>query len=217
MLRKFNFRAIILVLMLSICTILSACSSSNKNYKIQLKDSDIAYLTLCSYSGEGESNYGLISFGHTFLAIENISNEPIIVYNYEIKSGETITISTWSLSEHFGVWFNVESNYILNHDKYNGRYSITTGISSDDISTINSFINKNDKWSILRNCSYFALSLWNEVAEESEYISRKPIFTPSYIQEEIIKFESYEKNKEIATTDSCYYYNNEQLLEFHFK
>lgn len=217
MLKKFNLQAIALVFILGIFTILTACSNNNKDYKIQLHESDIAYFTLFTYSGEDESNYGLINLGHAFLSIENISNKTITVYNYEIQAGETVTIGTWCLSEHFGIWFNIESNYILGYDKYNGRYSITTGINENEITKINDFMSSHDKWGILRNCSYFALSLWNEIAEESEYIQEKPIYTPKYLEEEISKFENHEINRPINTSDKCYYYNNEKFLEFHFE
>lgn len=216
MLKKFNFRAIALLFILCLCTILSACSSTNKDYKVELHESDIAYLTLFTYSGEGESNYGLLNLGHSFLSIENISSETITIYNYEIQAGETITIGTWCLSEHFGIWFNIESNYIVGYDKYNGRYSITTGVNNDDITKINDFMSNHDRWGILRNCSYFALSIWNEIAEESEYIAEKPIFTPAYIQEEISKFANHEINREINTNEDCYYSDNNELVKFHF-
>ncbi len=217
MLKKFHLKAIILILIISICTILSACSNDYKEYKVNIYEDDIAYFSLFSYSDIKEDSYGLINLGHAFGVIENISDEVITIYNYELQPNETITIGTWSLSEHFGIWFNVESNYIRHNNKYNGRYSITTGINKNDITTINDFMSNHDSWGIIRNCSYFALSLWNEIAEDSEYIKERPILTPAYIEEEISKFENYEINREINTNDSCYYYDNDKLLEFHFE
>ena len=215
--KKFSLKAILLVLMISFCTIISACSGGNKDYKINIYEDDIAYITLFAYSGKDESNWGLINLGHAFLSIENISNNPITIYNYELQPSENITVSTWSLTEHFGIWFNIESNYITTCNKYDGRYSITTGANLEDITKINDFMSNHDRWGILRNCSYFSLSLWNEIAEESEQIKERPIFTPTYIEEEISKFASFEINKPINTSETCYYYDNDNLLEFHFE
>jgi hypothetical protein len=215
--KKFHIKAFILVFMISICSILSACNNGNNDYKVNMYNTDIAYFSLFTYSGEGESSYGIVNLGHAFLSIENISEEDIVVYNYTIPAGETVSIGTWCLSNHFGIWFNIESNYIDNCNKYDGRYSITTGISLEDIETIDDFMKDHDKWGALRNCSYFALSLWNEIAEDSEYIAEKPIYTPKYLEEEISKFDTHEINRAINTSNVCSYYNGDKYLEFHFE
>lgn len=217
MFKNFRFKSLILVLFISVCSILTACSNNPKDYKVNIKENDIAYISLFAYSGKEESNYGLMNLGHSFLSIDNISSEDIVVYNFTIPAGETVTIGTWCIDKHYGVWFNIESNYIVNHNKYDGRYSITTGIGTEDIDIINEFIKDHDKWGVLRNCSYFALSLWNEIAEENESISKKPILTPAYLEEEIAKFENYEINRPIVTDSNCYYYDNDKFQKFHFE
>ena len=83
--KKFRLKAILLVLMISFCTIISACSGGNKDYKVNIYEDDIAYITLFAYSGKDESNWGLINLGHAFLSIENISNNPITIYNISIN------------------------------------------------------------------------------------------------------------------------------------
>lgn len=203
--------------MITFCTIFSACEKTDKEYKININNTDIAYVSLFTYSGEGETSYGLVNLGHSFLSIENISTSDITLYNYTIPAGETITIGTWSLSKHFGIWFNIESNYIVNRNKYDGRYSVTTGVSVEDINKLNDFMSSHDKWGCLKNCSYFAQSFWNEIAEESEFIPYKPIFTPKYLEEEIQKFEEHEYNREIITNDTCYYFDGDTFQEFHFE
>ena len=114
-------------------------------------------------------------------------------------------------------WINIESNYIRNSNKYDGRYSITKGITSEDITTLNEFMSSHDRWGILKNCSYFALSFWNEVASDSEYIPPKPIYTPKYIEEEIRKFDEHEYNRPIITDNTCYYFDGDKFQEFHFE
>lgn len=212
-----NLRSILIVLFVCLSTILSGCNNSSKDYSVNIKETDIAYISLFAYSGKDESNYGLLNLGHSFISIENISSEDIEIYNLTVPAGETITIGTWCIDKNLGVWFNIESNYIINHNKYDGRYSITTGIGVDDISTINNFISGHDKWGIFKNCSYFAVSLWNEIAEDNETIETKPIFTPQFVEKEITKFDTYEINRTINTATSCYYFDGNNLQEFHFE
>lgn len=217
MLKNFKLKSLILVLFISLCTIFSACGTGNKDYSVNLKETDIASISLFAYSGKGESHYGLINLGHAFISIDNTSSENLVIYNFTIPAGETVTIGTWCINKHMGVWFNIESNYFVNYNKYDGRYSITTGIGREDIETINNFISSHDKWGVLKNCSYFALSLWNEIAEDSEHIDENPIFTPAYLEEEISKFDNHEINRPIKTDSSCYYYDNDKFYEFHFE
>jgi hypothetical protein len=177
-----KMKSILLVLILVTTSVFSACKKTGE-YSVKFYDTDIAKLTLFSYSGD--YSYGLMNLGHAFLSIDNKSNENITIYNYTLTVGESITLGSWSISQHFGVWFNIESNYIQYNNKYDNRYSISTGLSYDDINTINDFIINNDKWSIVHNCSYFALNLWNSIAENSEKINSRLIYSPQYIQNEI--------------------------------
>ncbi len=214
--KKFTFKALLLSLMLFTCCVLSACGGNPSDYKINLYDTDVAKISLFSYSGKDEAKWGLMNLGHCFVSIENTSSEDINLYKMTIPSGETVAIGTWSLSEHFGIWFNIESNFIASHNKYDGRYSITTGLSQEDLEKIDDYMKEKDMWGPIRNCSYFALNMWNEVAEDSEKIETPLIYTPSYVEGEIKKFDNYEKNRAINTSEKCFYYDGDNFLEFKF-
>ena len=114
----------------------------------------------------------------------------------------------------YGVWYNVESNYIADYNKYDGRLSITTGISREDISTISQFISTHDYWNPLQNCSYFALNLWNEVAEESEKLDKLFIYSPSGIAKQLRCFENMEENKELLTEKRFHYFEDTTPVYF---
>lgn len=206
--------SILIVTILIFSTTITACKSNPDKYTSSITDTDIAKLSIFSFNGESESKLGLLNLGHAFLSIENISEENIELLNKTIKPNETITIGTWAVIEHFGVWYNIESNYILQHNKYDGRDSATIGINEKDIESIANFIAIKDKWNPLENCSHFALSLWNTVAESSEKINNPFIHTPSYISKELKKFDSYQYNKPIITETKMGYFVGEKYVSF---
>lgn len=187
--------------------LLCSCSAE-KNRETVIKSDDIALLTIFTFDGKKESTLGLMNLGHSFLSIENISSDVIEVGKKEIQAGETVAIGTWSIQAHFGVWYNVESNYIADYNKYDGRLSITTGISLDDIDKISAFIDTHDYWNPLHNCSYFALNLWNEVVEPSEQLNKLFIYSPSGIASQLRNFVSVEENRELITEQKFHYYDH---------
>lgn len=194
-----------------------ACKEEDREYKTDISATDIAKFSLFTFNGVGESKLGLMNLGHAFLSIENVSDNNITILNKTISPGETISIGTWSILEHFGVWYNVESNYIVQHDKYNGRISITIGISSDDINKLSEYIASHDRWTPIHNCSNFALNLWDTVASDTEYIEKPLIYTPSYIAKEVKKFSNYERNKAISTENTMGYFSGSEYVSFQFK
>ena len=123
-----------------------------------------------------------------------------------VNPGETITVGLWSVFEHFGVWYNIESNYIKEHNKYAERVSITIGVNVEDILKMSKTIEENDAWTPLYNCSKFALEVWNNVANENEKIESKLFMSPGYLVEEIKGFSGYENVKLCETSTTIRYY-----------
>ena len=195
-----------LLLVLSMIT-LTACKQ--EHHKTLIEASDTALLTLYTFDGSSESTMGLFNLGHAFVSIENISEDTIKIGKNTLEPHEAITIGTWSIKAHFGVWYNVESNYIKNHNKYDGRISVTCGINSNDIATISKFIDNNDYWSPLHNCSQFALNLWNSVASTDEKLVTPVIYSPGKIAKSLKNFEVYETNRQIETGDKMYYFDGD--------
>ena len=193
------------ILIMIACFVFASCSVNIPKHKTSVTSSDVALLTLFTFDGKKESKFGLFNLGHSFLSVENISSETITIGKVEVAPNETISIGTWSIKAHFGVWYNVESNYIKDYNKYDGRISITAGISSEDTEKMNKFILAHDYWSPTNNCSNFALNLWNTVAEEDEELVRPFIYSPSKIAKALKNFEGYETNREIKTSDKFFY------------
>jgi hypothetical protein len=213
--KKFLSRFLAIVLLILSSSILFACKDDNREYKANIYEGDVALLSLFSYDGKSESKYwGLSSLGHAFLSLDNISDNTITIGNRDILPSETIAFGTWSIWEHFGVWYNIESNYISKHNKYDGRVSVTISLNQEELDRLIEYTMSNDNWNPIKNCSCFALNLWNEVAEETEKLNKPLIYTPSFLCEEIYKFGKYETNKPIITTEKSGYFTSAKDVFF---
>lgn len=195
-----------ILIMLS-CFIFASCNVDTPKHKTSVASTDVALLSIFTFDGKKESKYGLFNLGHSFLSVENTSLDTITVGKVELAPNETITIGTWSIKAHFGVWYNVESNYIKDCNKYDGRISITAGISTEDLKKMNNFILSHDYWSPTNNCSNFALNLWNTVAEKDEELIRPFIYSPSKIAKALKNFDGYETNREIITSEKFFFFD----------
>ena len=84
---------------------------------LSVDSSDVALISIVADDGKKDSNIILRNYGHAFLVIENISGENIVVGDREIAPKERVTIGLWNIKEHFGIWYNIESNYISEYNK----------------------------------------------------------------------------------------------------
>lgn len=187
-----------------------------KEYMAVIDEGDKIKLTLFTYDGRGESHFGLMNLGHSFLSIENMFSENIVVGKMTLEPSEEIALGTWSVKAHFGLWYNLESNYSKAYRKYDGRISISIGLTLEDLDKVNKFIEDNDYWGVYKNCSYFALNLFNLVASDSEYIDTPLIYTPSYIANIVKQFDTYETNKVIHSKDKFGYFDGNDYVEYSF-
>lgn len=201
-------------LLIIMCMPLYACSTQTEIKKTTVSSGDIALLTLFTFDGTGEGKLGLKNLGHSFLGIENTSDSPITIGKSTLNPGDGLTFGTWSIQIHFGVWYNVESEYIKTCNKYDGRISITTGINEEDLEKMNTFINSHDYWTPTNNCSNFALNLWNTIADDNEELLRPFIYSPKYIAKNLKNFESYDTNKIINTSISQMYFYDENTPKY---
>lgn len=186
---------------------LTGCSYGNLNNRVTSYGADdVAVLSIFTFDGKGESKYGIANLGHSFLSVTNTSSSNINLAGKDILPNEELYFGTWSLSAHFGVWFNVESNYIEYYNKYNGRISISKGITLNDLEILSNHILKNDTWNPLSNCSCFAINAWNSVANETEKLQLNLINTPSNLKKQLLQFTNYETNKPIVNYSTCGYF-----------
>lgn len=213
-------KRVIAGLFILICSVALTCGCDDNKNKKQLAsiDDSVGNLTIFSLTQSNKDTLPLLlNLGHSFITIENTSSDNMTIGNYELTPNETICIGTWSISNHFGVWYNVESNYNSKYNRYDGRISLTKEISSNDITTITTFIAKHNYWNPFRNCSYFALNLWNSVADSNEKLKKPIIYSPTHVTQEIKKFNNYEYNRPLPTNSNMGYYSNAKFVSFNMK
>ena len=201
----------ILSIFILICTVFM-CACTPTKVVIQECEDSVATLTIVSFDGSSESMLGLMNLGHAFIAITNNSSEDVSIGKYTLKPSRCVTIGTWSIAKHFGIWYNVESNYIEYCNKYDGRVSLSKNINAEDINKINNFISTHDKWGILKNCSYFATNIWNEVAKDGEYF--KSARTPKSICKTIVNSDDYKINEQFVVSGEIGYYDGDNWVGF---
>jgi len=205
-----------IIFCLILILMISGCDKAPEELKdaIVIDESAVAVLSLVSYDGKDESKYGLMNLGHTFLTILNVSSADISVYGVEISPSEEITFSAWNTSLHAGVWFNIESAYIHEFDRYASRYSLSYGLSLEDIGILNSYISENDIWTPRKNCSYFSINLWNTVVDDNSKLDANLVTTPAGLKKEIMLFEGYTFGKAIAYNEAMGYFKDSEFREY---
>lgn len=193
---------------------MTACGGGTKVTTISADDDII--VTIYAYDGAGESSFGLMNLGHSFMSFENISDSEVYIGEYALAPNDIVTISTWCVSEHFGVWYNMESNYIKYHDKYNGRYSVSMGIKKDSLNEVEKYIKNNDVWRPTKNCTNFSIGLWNMLCESGEKLDTPLIYTPKKLVQNIKRFTTFEHNKSIVASDRLGYFDDNGFVTFAF-
>lgn len=131
----------------------------------------VAELTLYS-DGSAIGTQGSIGVfsGHAFVAVKNVSAKAITVGELEhVLPTDTVTIGTWgNKSEHVGVWYNLESDLIHGNAGAYATAALTRNLTKSDLAKLSSYVSKHDSWSVAKNCSYFAMKVWNLVSPWTE-------------------------------------------------
>lgn len=124
----------------------------------------VAELTI--YADGNILGSSFLNFGHAFISVKNISSGNINVGGFSgIAPSKTMSIGTWgNTTEDTGLWYDLEEWYAFNRQAFTSAASLTTQLSSSQLSSVNAYIINNDYWSNTTNCSSFASSLWNSVA-----------------------------------------------------
>lgn len=181
--------------------------------KVDAASNDVARLVIFSYDGNSAGATGSSTnfSGHSFLMVENISSSSITVGQMTVTSGNVLTVGTWGNKDgHKGIWYNLES-YFANNGAYSGRVSIEENLTSSELSTLNEFINDNDKWTLFNNCSKFAREAWNSVSD-TQLSSGWPS-TPAKLKNSIKK-NSYDVNVSIGYNSNVGYYDDGTFVSF---
>lgn len=130
--------------------------------------------------------------GHSFLIIKNVGVSTIKIGHMSVAVGDSITVGTFNTREnHTGIWYNLEG--------YQGSkgtsYGLTCGLTGAQVTTVTNTINAHNEWSVIKNCSYFAKTVWNSVNSSSKLSGNDPLT----LANSIIKINGYVTNPSIPT------------------
>lgn len=142
---------------------------------------------------------------HSFVLIENLTNNHISVGHLGVGGHDFATIGTWgNLAQHKGIWYNLEAN--------NGfristpHLSVYTYINSNELNNMNNKINSIDRWEYLINCSSFAVDVWNSISDHK--LSAGIVNTPRGLASSMKKVFN-------PQTNASYPYKNRDGIRYH--
>lgn len=192
--KKIVKKNIVIIFALAILMALSA-GIMNHSYAA----TNVASLTIFS-DGSGDC-WGT----HAFLYIKNTSDSNITVLSKKVKPDEGVTVGTFgNKSEGKGIYINLEGHFIKEYDAYSPRVSLTTSLTKSELSDLNAKMKECNKWSYTKNCAWFAVKAWNEVAPSSKRLSAGIIKNPATLSANIKKNSTYKKKKSVTGVDTNY-------------
>ncbi len=202
---------IIIVCLLLISVICLFADFNRYTYKTKTvcDENEEIIFSITTFDGKGESEPFIMCLGHAWVSIDNKTGRTIKLMDYEIEDGETVTLSAWALSEHRGVYFNLEPNFIKQFGRYVGRKSLSVGIDESQLAKIEDYIRNNDNWTFVKNCSHWSLDLWNEVVgDEYRLKTQTVIYTPGRLLKSFDEYDCVETDKDFSNAKEVFYYRN---------
>lgn len=123
--------------------------------------------------------------GHTWLYVENLSDEPITVGLYEVPVGQGVSIGSFAFTSRdgFGIYYNLEAYRENLNDNEMNHWAITRDLNQAALEKLSGdiagYING---WSFYFNCAFFTFSVWNKNSNNF-FI---PLVIPAITQLELI-------------------------------
>ena len=104
--------------------------------------------------------------GHTWIYVENLTDEPITVGIYEVPAGQGVSVGVFSFSvnDGWGIYYNLEAYRENRNNNISDCRSITKDMTRSELEKLSNTIkNYPNMWDIfIFNCTYFAFSVWNK-------------------------------------------------------
>lgn len=104
---------------------------------------------------------------HTYIYVQNLSDEPIEVGLYEVPVGQGVSVGTLSISVHdgWGIYYNIETYREPREEHFPQIWSKTVMLDEEGLKKLDNkldgFVNY---WGPFFNCSFFAFAVWNSIA-----------------------------------------------------
>ena len=184
-------------------------NSYNRQFKTVSCDENGIIFSITTFDGENETEPFVKSLGHAWLSVDNRSGHSVYIKDYEIKNNETVTLSVWAISEIAGVFFNLESNFVSKCNRYVGRQSLSVNIEESQLKAIEQYIDKNNNWAIIKNCTFWSIQLWNEIVEDKFKLKTQTlVYTPKRLEKALSEFDCIEVDKDFSRCGEVFFYQN---------
>lgn len=123
--------------------------------------------------------------GHTWIYVENLSDKVQRVGLYDLPVGQGVSIGSFSfsVSDGFGIYYNLEA-YRENRDNNSANHwSITKELTQKELDSLSkSIAGYVNYWGFYFNCAFFAFSIWNSAS--GDFLI--PLVLPGISQIEVI-------------------------------
>lgn len=144
--------------------------------------------------------------GHSWIYIENTSDESFELANSVVEPNDSISFGTTAnpIMHYIGIFVNLEG--------YNSHYleniSDTKPFYYEDIAYTDNFLKHHNKWNILYNCSTFACDLWNKLGPDDVETNTYHALYPKQLHRQLERSGNSIINKEFFINNYYYYYGN---------
>jgi len=181
--------------------------------------SPIAILKVFADPSEGSINIvGFNAGKHSFITIQNVSNSSgnqgmnITVGAFEnVEPGKSVSLGTYgNISEHKGLWYNLEAYRIKNQNEYDNRGSIFMYLNESELKKVNDYIITHDRWTLTYNCAPFVCNLWNLVSPRK--LDDGFIGTSAGLGKSIRTYPDWKLNEPVIADYDVYYANGDKPL-----
>lgn len=206
--RKTAIGVIAALVVVALCLLIDFKHYTHGTKTMPLNDSGIVF-SITTFNGKTETEPFIKCLGHTWLSIENKTGHSIYLKDYEIENLETLTFSIWAISNHQGIFYNLEGNFINKCNRYLGRKSLSTNIDESKLEIIEEYLENNDKWTLGKNCSHWSIDLWNTVVDEKYHLKTQIlVYTPKRLEKSFDEFDCVEKDKEFLNNKGIFFYKD---------
>ena len=147
----------ILSLLLAVCLLFTAVLPVFAEETQENSDEIVANMYLC-HTRSIET-----LFGHTWVYIENISNETLQIGAYACPPGQGVTVGTWALTRNdgWGIYYNLES-YCINTFGAKRVRAMKDTLTRAELAKVSARVTKQNFWEFFFvNCSFYAAAVWN--------------------------------------------------------
>lgn len=107
------------------------------------------------------------------------------------------------------MFFNLESNFVSKCNRYVGRQSLSVNIEESQLKAIEQYIDKNNNWAIIKNCTFWSIQLWNEIVEDEFKLKTQTlVYTPKRLEKAFSEFDCIEVDKDFSRCGEVFFYQN---------